>query len=112
MRDDIESLAALRRLQIFILQLGISNMILEGDSLTIIKDIHSNVPNFSRQGSMIAEIQSLLGFEKHKVIRVGQQGNEAAHLLARHACFVEDTIQWWHQYPDFIQSQVLLDGSL
>lgn len=44
-----------------------------------------------------------------EVTHVGRQGNEAAHLLARHARLIDDTVQW-HQCPNFISSRILLDA--
>ena len=85
-----------------ILTLSLSSLLLEGDSLSVIRAIGSKEPNISSQENLISEIHSLVSqFAVYDVIHIGRQGNEAAHLLARHTRFVDDTIQWWHQCPDF-----------
>lgn len=71
------------------LNLGFSSLILEGD---FIEAIGSKEPNF-KKGDVIIEIQSLLyRFEACDMLHVDRQGTKAAHLLAMHACFVDDII--------------------
>lgn len=73
--DDIEALTALMGLQM-ILNLGFSNLLLEGDSLFVIEAIGSKEPNYLRQGNIISEIQSLLCyFMKYDVFYEDRQGN-------------------------------------
>lgn len=110
--QDVETMAALRDLQM-ILNLGISSLVLEGDSLVVIEAIRSREDNLSRHGPLIAEIQVLLNqFRDFEVLNVGRQGNEAAHLLARHDRLVEDIVQWWYQCLDIIHSRVMIDAAM
>lgn len=74
--DEIEALVALRGLQI-ILHLGIPSLILECDSLSIIEAVNPGGSNHTTLGSLRFQV---LWYK-------------AAHLLARHAMLMEDTIQ-------------------
>lgn len=85
-----------------ILHMGYTRLQLERDSLKVVKAINSQDSNFTSQGPLIMEIQHILHcFQIFDVIHMGRQGNE-----------VEDTQQWWHSYPDFISSRMLIDSDL
>lgn len=95
-----------------VLHLGFSALILEGDSLGVIDAIYSRGSDLSSQNSLILQIQLLLRWlMDHEVSLVGHEGNEAAHLLARHARMIDDTVQWY-QCLDFLLSRVLLDAAV
>lgn len=76
--DDIEALSALRGLQM-ILHLGFFGLILEGNSLTVIEALNSRASNFSKQGSLIIEIQSLL--QRFKIMRFCMLEDRVMRLL-------------------------------
>lgn len=78
-----------------ILNLGFASLLSEEDSLSVIEGIGSKEPNFSMQGNLTYEIQSLLSqFAIYDVIdNVGRRRNEIAYLLTRYARFVNDIIR-------------------
>ncbi|XP_035545765.1 uncharacterized protein LOC118348330 [Juglans regia] len=100
--EDIEVLAALRGLQL-ISHIGISHLIIEGDSLAAMEAICSRGEDLNRCSVLIHEVKKVLSsFISFEVLHVGRHGNEVAHLLARQTRFVDDTLQWWNEPPDFI----------
>ncbi|KAF5464321.1 hypothetical protein F2P56_014405 [Juglans regia] len=108
--EDIEALAALRGLQL-ISHLGISHLILEGDSLAVMEAICSRGEILDRCSILIHEVKKMLfTFASFEVLHVGRHGNEAAHILARQAKFVDDTLQWWNDPPDFLRSRLEVDA--
>lgn len=107
--DDIKAFTALRGLHM-LRNIGCHGLILEGGSLHIIDAIKSQEPNFTAQAPIISEIQQLLHhFPDWELCHVGRQGNEAAHMLTRHACKVDDKVQWWNTCPDVIFNRVLME---
>lgn len=108
--DDIEALVALSGLHM-IFHLGISGLILEGDSLNVMEAVKSRALSFSTLEPLIQEIHHLLThFKDFELSHVGRLGNEAAHLLARYAHNVTDTTQWRHTCPAVILNRVFLDA--
>ncbi|XP_075640433.1 uncharacterized protein LOC142612203 [Castanea sativa] len=80
--EELESLAACRALE-FALELGLDKAILEGDSLTALKDDSASLASF---GLLVRDAQSLAGlFNCICFLHVGRDGNSIAHNLARHA---------------------------
>ncbi|KAF5475513.1 hypothetical protein F2P56_007313 [Juglans regia] len=108
--EDVEAIAALRALQ-FISHLGISHLILEGDSLIVVEAIQStSIVEFSYSPT-IREIKLLLSqFQSYDILHVGRQGNGIAHKMARHARVVENTLQWWFHPSDFIKASLEVDA--
>ena len=51
-------------------------------------------------------------FIKFEVYYVGREGNAAAHVLARHAQYVNDMVVWWHSTIVLIKQYVSVDAML
>jgi predicted nucleic acid-binding Zn ribbon protein len=80
---------------IFCTQVGFLNVIFEGDTLKVIKDVNSPL---SRSGHFMEGIkQEVLHFSSYSFVHVGRVSNEAAHVLAKTAAvsFCDDT--WFDQ---------------
>ncbi|XXG88418.1 hypothetical protein AAC387_Pa12g0627 [Persea americana] len=106
--NDIEDLAALRALQLTCYN-GVSNIILESDSMWVVDALKSSGSNLSRQGPLLGEIKDLLDrFNNFEVQHVGRKGNEVAHNLARHAQHVDDMVVWWQSTLDLVCNTSLL----
>ncbi|XXG47023.1 hypothetical protein AAC387_Pa02g1736 [Persea americana] len=71
----IEAITALRALQM-VLYIGVSSIILGGDSMSVVEALKSSSTNMSRQGPLFEEIKWLLNhFIKFEVYHVGREGN-------------------------------------
>ncbi|KAG2667144.1 hypothetical protein I3760_15G097700 [Carya illinoinensis] len=88
---EIEFLAVLRGLQIC-LPLGIAELEVELDSLSVIRRLLQRFPKVSI---------------KHR----GRMANAVAHCLARHSWHIDDLVIWWHSFPEFA-SQVIRHDAL
>ncbi|XP_042977409.1 uncharacterized protein LOC122308235 [Carya illinoinensis] len=100
--ESMELIVMLRRLQ-FILQLGISKIILESDSLLMVEALNANQESLSLQGNLLKEVRSLLHcFEDQKVQHVCRSRNQVANTLAKHAWSISDTELWMGTIPPFL----------
>ena len=95
---------------LFARDIGIHNFIIEGDSL-IIHHALSEVSN--PPSSMAAVVQGMQEMcrEFHGVMfsHVRRQGNQPAHLLAKHACGIVDFIAWIQKTPCFLEQALIHD---
>ncbi|XP_022774103.1 uncharacterized protein LOC111316407 [Durio zibethinus] len=79
----IETIAALRALEVAKV-MGINEVIMEGDNLTLMNRLNISLQNNSSPGVLIEEICILARqFRSFKAVHTGRKGNEAAHKLAR-----------------------------
>ncbi|XXG41805.1 hypothetical protein AAC387_Pa01g2194 [Persea americana] len=96
-----------------VLHIGVSSIILEGDSMWVVEALKSSGTNMSRQGPLFEEIKRLLNrFIKFEVYHVGREGNAVAHVLARHAQYVDDMVVWRHSTSVLIKQYVSVDAIL
>ncbi|XVE95331.1 hypothetical protein REPUB_Repub02eG0087600 [Reevesia pubescens] len=66
--------------------LGLKNIIVEGDSLCIIKGINSTLPDLSPIGHVIDEVRvDIQRFLRCSVVHTARKGNVAANVVARNA---------------------------
>ena len=73
----------------FALDIGLSSIVLEGDSKTTIKAIQSNVPSMSEFGNLIEDAKLLVNqFAIVEFSHIRRQGNSVAHNITRHARYV------------------------
>ncbi|CAL5412558.1 unnamed protein product [Camellia sinensis] len=92
--DCIEAFAALVALQ-FALDLGLHHIVLEGDSLIIVRAFHSVSKSLASFGHFVEQAKSLLPrFHSWAVQHVKREGNSVAHCLARLA-FAMDNFSIW-----------------
>lgn len=95
------------------LHIGVSDIILESDSLCTVDALKKSSLVPSRQGPLVDEIKCLMAsFKSMEVPHVGRNGNVVAHLLARHAQFVEEMSVWWFSFSDLIKQYVTTDSML
>ncbi|XXG50745.1 hypothetical protein AAC387_Pa02g4685 [Persea americana] len=87
--DDIKALVVLRGIQM-VCNIGVHNIIIEGDSLWTINALNSSTPNLSRQGHLFEEVIDMMKlFNDCQAVHVGRSGNVVAHKLAIHAQFTD-----------------------
>ena len=97
--EEVEVLACQRTLE-FAVKVGFSELILEGDNLTVMKSLISLKPNRSRLGHIYEEIQcTSVGLRSFAVNFVKHSANTVAHALAKHARLVDDELVWLEECP-------------
>ena len=88
--------------------MGFTSIILEGDALSVINKIKSPFPSLSDIGNLIQDVKDLMKFfSECRIQHVRREANEAAHLLGKSACFVEEELYWVEDYPEFLDSVVI-----
>ena len=91
-------------------ELGLSSIIIEGDSQVVLNAISSPDPPPSSIKKVIEGIKSwLLHRSDWKSNVVHRSSNAAAHLLARHAKFVSNCIIWVEDIPPILDYQIQKD---
>ncbi|XP_075660877.1 uncharacterized protein LOC142630725 [Castanea sativa] len=92
---------------IFARDVGIQNIIFEGDSLQVYNCLHgsskappavANVLN-----GILFHLQSFCSFDFSHIRR---EGNKPAHILAQHAKFVDDFVAWVEETPSFLETVI------
>lgn len=79
----------------FAVDIGLREVVFEGDSMSICKMIQGSNEAKSSIQSVVDGIKAqLLSFRVAEVSYVKRQGNIPAHLLAQHAVHVEDYVAW------------------
>ena len=89
----VEALAASRAIN-FAKELCIHQMVVEGDSLQVIKVINDSRPSWTMFGHVIAEVQILSSTICCSFNHVRREGNKPAHALARRAILSTDFDVW------------------
>jgi ribonuclease HI len=90
--------------------LGFSKVVLEGDSLEVVKALQMEGPFWRRFGSTINDAKILLNsLEEWRVCHVKRTGNVAAHNLAKRGLNVDEDQLWHTALPFFIHDIVLPD---
>ena len=95
---------------IFARDLGLGGIMVEGDASIVI----SALVNLERSPSSIQKIMEgartkLKAFKQWKTNHVHRHCNFAAHLLARHACNIDDRGIWVEDTPPMIANQICMD---
>jgi ribonuclease HI len=68
----------------FARDLGLQDIILEGDAELVVRDINDKNPKWCRYGQILGDIKGILvGFRRYEVVHVKRGANEAAHVLAK-----------------------------
>ena len=81
----VEALAAWRAVE-FALEIGITKVIVEGDSETIVKELKEPTLSMALHGHLIQDVKCLSSsFVSLSFTHVRRQGNNAAHALAKWA---------------------------
>jgi hypothetical protein len=88
--------------------LGLTKIMLEGDSLEVVKALQTEGPCWSRFGLMINDAKILLNsLQEWRVCHVKRAGNMAAHKLAKHGLTVEEDHLWNADFPSFVRDIAL-----
>ena len=105
----VEALAA-RRAAEFALEIGIDQVIIEGDSEVIYKDLIDPGPSLALHGHLICDILQFANvFSPCTFNTVGRTGNYVAHYLARRAISTHDLNVWMEEVPPDILQFVQAD---
>jgi ribonuclease HI len=103
-----EGMAALAAVE-FCRDIGLQEILLEGDSLVIVKVLKEQVDSWSRYGHITTDIQWVLRrFRRWDVGHVKRRANEAAHMLAKEALLHEDDRVWLEEVPHSIFNTISL----
>jgi ribonuclease HI len=107
---DAEALAAREAIQ-FALDVGLSEVEVEGDSLIICAALKDSEPSFASYGNIVEDTLVLArGLQRAFISHVKREGNKAAHLLARHAISLScDCLIWLEDTPAFLESVIIED---
>ena len=105
----VEALVA-RRATEFALEIGIDQVIIEGDSEVIYKDLIDPGPSLALHGHLICDILQFASvFSLCTFNTVGRTGNYVAHYLARRAISTHDLNVWMEEMPPDILQFVQAD---
>ena len=97
--EEVEVLACRKVLE-FAVDSGFAELILEGDSVTVMQTLEASRSNMSRLGHLYGDVQCLRsGLRAMYVSCVSRSANSVAHSLARFAKGVEDEIVWLEDSP-------------
>ena len=112
----LEALAAKAKVAetgiIFSWELGLREIILEGDSQIVMNAIASQDPGPIQIQQLVTSIKSWVPkFRAWKTSFTHREGNKAAHLMAKHAKQIFECTIWVEDIPPIIISQVLNDIS-
>ena len=81
----------------FAAELGVSSVIIEGDSEVVINARRSEVESLSTYGHLIAAVRQIMdGFSSLSFTHTRREGNNLAHKLARH---VNSYLVWMKDVP-------------
>ena len=101
---------AARRAAEFSLEIGIDQVIIEGDSEVIYKDQIDPRPSLALHKHLICDILQFASvFSLCTFNTVGQTGNYVAHCLARRAILTHDLNVWMEEMPPDILQFVQAD---
>ena len=96
-----------RRAVEFVVELGVTRAIIEGDSETICNELSNPSPSPALHGLLIKDAQQLAtAFTDISFSHVCRQGNMVAHSLARRAILNQNLIVWMEEVPPDIHQFV------
>jgi ribonuclease HI len=106
-----EALAA-RRAILFAKEVGLTNVVFEGDAANIIRDLRSSETLHSAYGLVIEDAKAMLrDFQAYSLSHTRRSGNMVAHALARRASNCQNCLVWMEAVPPDISSVLLHDIS-
>ncbi|XP_075675266.1 uncharacterized protein LOC142644567 [Castanea sativa] len=96
---DMEAIAATRALE-FAREIGITDVILEGDSWLVHHALTSSEQSLSPFGLLVEDVK-LFSTRFHTLLysHTKREVNKVAHGLARHAIYVSDYVVWMEYVP-------------
>ena len=95
---------------IFARDVGIQNIIFEGDCLQVYNCLHGT----SKAPPAVANVLNgisfhLQSFRSFDFSHIRRDGNKPAHILAQHAQFVSDFVAWVEETPSFLETVIASD---
>ena len=97
--EEAEVLACRRALELAI-DLRFPELVIEGDSASVMKNIAGSWPRLSHLGHLYADIHCLVsGLQSVRFTCVHRDANSVAHSLARYARNVDEDIAWVEDSP-------------
>ena len=107
----VEAMAARKAME-FALEIGFDEIILEGDSEIIYKDLLNIGSSLALHGHLIQDVKALVPlFSSICFSHVSWTGNQAAHSLARRAILSENLNVWMEEVPPDIIDVIQADFS-
>ena len=96
---EAEALACRKAIE-FAMDIGFSNIVIEGDCVQVINAIKASKANLSRLGHVVEDIQVLIsGLRWAEVRWVKRSANLIAHSLARYAKNISNDVIWLEDSP-------------
>ena len=90
--------------------IGIQDVILEGDSLVIYNALcEVSLPPSSVASIVIGVLDLCKAFRRIEFSHVIRKGNRPAHLLAKYAVGIDDFIVWMEENPCFLEQTLSHD---
>ena len=109
--EEAETLACRRALELAV-DSGFSDLIIEGDNASVMKNIAGPCPRFSRFDHLYQDIHCLVSSLHPTLITcVHREANGVAHSLARYARNIDDDIIWMEDTPPSALEALYLDSS-
>ena len=103
---EVEALATTSALA-FANDLGVTRVILEGDSLVVIKALREEEQLLSPTSLLLEDVRMLSqSFQKLLYSHTKREGNSVAHSLARYASSIPKFFVWMEDVPPCIQSLI------
>ena len=94
----------------FAADVGIRDAIFEGDLLTIYNALHGlSSTSAAIQNIVTGILRQAQSFKTFAFSHIKRQGNIPAHVLAQHACNVDDYVTWLEECPSQIVSACAQD---
>ena len=91
--------------------LGCQSVILEGDSLVMVRALcGQSIPPSSVDAVCLGMQQTSLEFHSVTFSHVRRQGNRPAHILAKFALSLDDSLVWIGEYPPCIVQALIQDS--
>ena len=101
---EIEALAANKALE-FAQQMGLSDVVLEGDSSLMMAALNSKYPSLASYGLLLQDTLSLSSvFSKLSCSHTKREGNTVAHNLAQLAINLPNCVIWVEDIPSNVLS--------
>ncbi|KAK9985942.1 hypothetical protein SO802_030893 [Lithocarpus litseifolius] len=94
----------------FAAEVGIRDVIFEGDSLTVYNAVHGGTTSSAVQNIITGILQQVQGFRTFAFSHVKRQGNVPAHVLAQHACNIDEDVIWLEECPSQIETACAQDA--
>ena len=103
---------ACRKALEFAVDVGFAELVLEGDNVTVMRNLEASRNTLSHLGHLYGDIQCLmLGLHVVLVSCVSRTANSMAHSLAKFARGVEDECIWLEESPPPALEALYFDSS-